>query len=262
MKFRCQASALALVFLVSPAQAELKTAEEIDACYQANFPETTAIQTISMNAKDRIGAITTTKSTLWWKKMEDGKSNVMMQFFKPAEMRNAGLLMLERDDGTDIFIYLPELARVKRVTSRMTSSSMFGTDFSYEEFERLQGIAESAPSERLPDDTIEGRPAYVLETRPGPEDDSAYERIKTWIDKETCVSLKSEFYERGDKPRKVMFVRTDKITREGNLWVPREIVMHDHRDETETVMVVEKIEIGVDISRSRFSQSQLERTGR
>lgn len=262
MKIRWQAGAFALAFFASAAHAELKTAEEIDACYQANFPETTSIQTVSMNSKDRIGAITTSKSTLWWKKMEDGKSKVMMKFFKPAEMRNAGLLMLEKENGTEMFIYLPMLEKVKRVTSRMTSSSMFGTDFSYEEFEQLQGIAEDSPSERLADDTIDGRPAYVLETKPGPESDTAYERIKTWIDKETCVSLKSEFYERGDKLRKVMSARTETITQEGDLWMAREIVMRDLRDDTETVMVIEKVEIGVDIPRSRFSQSQLLRTGR
>jgi len=39
-------------------------------------------------------------------------------------------------------------------------------------------------------------------------------------------------------------------------------VMRDLRDDTETVMVIEKVEIGVDIPRSRFSQSQLLRTGR
>jgi hypothetical protein len=104
--------------------AELQTVEEIDACYRDNSPQTSSVQTISMNSKDRIGAITSSKATLSWQKFEDGYSKLMMKFFKPADLRNAALLMIEKKGGNDMFIYLPELKRVKRVTSRMASSSL------------------------------------------------------------------------------------------------------------------------------------------
>jgi outer membrane lipoprotein-sorting protein len=248
--------------LAANAQAELKTAEEIDACFRENQPEDSAVQTISMNSKDRIGAVTTTKAKMYWKKFDDGYSRVMMKFFKPAEMRGAGLLMVEKKDRNDMLLYLPELGRVKRVTKHMTSASMFGTDFSYEEFERVQGIAEDAPSERLEDANVEDRAAYVLLSHPKPEEESAYERIKTWIDKETCVALRAEFYERGEKPRKVMTASPTKVTKEGAFWVPHEILMRDHRDETETVMLVEEVEVDAKIPRKMFSERELVSGGR
>lgn len=263
MKLRLLTIAFALALPVASATAaDLQTAEEIDECVRGNYPDTTSVQTISMNSKDRIGAITTSKATMYWKKFPDGFSRVMMKFFEPAELRSAGLLMEEKKDRNDMLIYLPELRRVKRVTSRMTSSSMFGTDFSYEEFERLQGIAEDAPTERLEDSAVAGRPAYVILARPRPEEESAYESIKSWVDKETCVALQAEFYERGDKLRKVMTADPAKLERVQDVWVPREILMKDHRDETETVMRIEEVEVGTEIPRKMFSQMELERGGR
>lgn len=49
------AAALPLL-LCSPGTAELGTAEEIDGCCRGNFPGASSVQTVSMNAKDRIGA--------------------------------------------------------------------------------------------------------------------------------------------------------------------------------------------------------------
>jgi len=246
--------------LASSATAELDSAEAIDACYKGNFPNESSVQTVSMNSKDRIGAITSSKAKLYWKKFDDGKSKIRMSFYKPAEMRGAGLLMLEKSSRNDMLIYLPELGRVKRVTKRMTSSSMFGTDFSYEEFERIQGIANDAPTTRLEDEVVQNRPSYVLEVRPE-DGESAYERIKSWVDKETCVSLRAEFYERGDKPRKIMTADSSLLTQKGTIWMTRETLMQDLRDETETVMRVEEVEVDVKIPRKIFSERDLTQSG-
>jgi outer membrane lipoprotein-sorting protein len=139
---------------------------------------------------------------------------------------------------------------------------MFGTDFSYEEFERLQGIATESPVRRLDDAEAMGRDCYVLEITPEEEEGSAYQRIEAFIDKETCIALRAEFYERGDQPRKVMTSDPLKVTREDGVWVPRESVMRDFRDETQTTMLVEEIEVGKEIARKIFSERELVSGGR
>lgn len=237
--------------------AELTTAEEIDGCYRSNFPDSTAVQTVSLAATDRLGAVNTSRATLHWKKFNDGQSKVMMRFARPAEMRGAGLLIVEKKNRNDLFMYLPELDRVKRVTRHMTSASMFGTDFSYEEFERIQGMSMEGSFERLDDDEIDGRATYVLVTRPAEGEESGYERIKSWIDKESCAALRTEFFEHGEKPRKVMTTAHDKVVQNAGIWVPMEIVMHDHRDQTQTTLLVEEIEIGGDVPLKMFSEKEL-----
>jgi hypothetical protein len=238
------------------------TADDIDACFRANFPKDSAVQQISLASKDRVGAITTSQATLWWKQLGDDKSGVLIRFESPDELRNAGVLMLETDERNDMFMYLPELRKVKRITKHMAEASMFGTDFSYEEFERLQGIAETSPSERAPDEAVGGRPAYVVIAKPAPEQESGYERIKAWIDQATCVALKAEFYERGDTPRKVMTADPATLAQAGDVWYAGEVIQRDVRDETETVLRIEKIEVGVDVPQKLFSVRSLESEGR
>ena len=104
---------------------------------------------------------------------------------------------------------------------------------------------------------MDGRPAYVLDVRPTSESDSAYERIVAFIDKETCVLLRSEFYERGDRARKVLTAATSTLSQEGDVWLAREYLMRDLRDETETTMIVEEVEVGKAIPRKIFSQREL-----
>jgi hypothetical protein len=242
--------------------ASAMTADDIDACFRANFPKDSAVQQISLASKDRVGAISTSKATLWWKQLGDDKSGVLIRFESPTELRDAGVLMLEKDERNDMFMYLPELRKVKRITKHMAEASMFGTDFSYEEFERLQGIAEKAPSERAPDETVAGRAAYVVIAKPAPEQESGYERIKAWIDQETCVALKAEFYERGDAPRKLMTADPATLAQAGSVWYAGEVLQRDLRDETETVLRIEKIEVGVEVPQKLFSVRSLESQGR
>ena len=261
MDFRLLTLVAALPLLVClPASAELDTADAIDECYRANFPKTTSTQTVSMNVKDRIGEVTTSRAKLYWKKFGNGRSKVMMKFYKPAAMRGAGLLMVEKQSRNDMMIYLPELGRVKRVTRHMSSAPMFGTDFSYEEFERIQGIANEAPTTRLDDSVVDDRPTYVLEVKPT-DGESAYERIRSFVDKETCVALRAEFFERGDKPRKVMTAEIGSMTRAGEIWLTREMLMRDLRDETETLMRIEEVDVETDIPRKMFSEKELVQSG-
>jgi hypothetical protein len=243
---------------------EIRTPEQIRDCTESNRPSETSIQTVSLQAKDRVGAINTSRAKLYWRKFDDGLSKVMMRFYAPPDLRGTGLLMLERDSArNDLFIYLPELGRVKRVTSRMTSSSMFGTDFSYEEFERIQGLTATTPVIRLDDDVVEGRPTWVIESRPTEESRSAYERIISFVDQGNCTILRTDFFERGQQARKTLTADPQSITHEEEgIWIVRRYLMQDLRDQTETALVIESVEIGADIGRKTFSQRELVSGGR
>ena len=104
---------------------------------------------------------------------------------------------------------------------------MFGTDFSYEDFERLLGMAADASRTRLPDAELEGRPVYVLEGRPAPDSGSAYERVVTFVERERCVALRTESWERAGGLRKLLEADPQQITREGSDWIARSQKLSD-----------------------------------
>jgi hypothetical protein len=255
--------ALALVALAAPATAA--TLDEVQDCMDGNQPQSTSLQTIVMNAHDRIGSVTQTRARIYWRKFDDGLSKVLVRLSDPPEMRGAAILMLEKKGSrNDMFMYLPELHRVKRVTGHMMSGSMFGTDFSYEEFESLQGLEnEDFAKELLSDTSLDGRPVYLMQAtaKQGLEEKPNYEKVMTYVDQETCVMLKVEFFERGNRLRKRLLGDAKLITQSAGKNVLQRIEVFDLRDETKTELVVEDIEFGADIKTSMFTTRMLERMG-
>lgn len=248
---------LALLLAFAPAAAWSRSLEDLDACMRANLPQKTSVQTVSFVTTDRIGAHTESRATIYWQRGDDGLSKAMVRLSAPAELRGAGVLVVEqRGRMPDQFMFLPALGRVRRVSTRMMSSAMFGTDFSYEDFTRLERMAADSKRRLLDDAVLDGAPVNVLEITPEPGT-SSYVRIVEHIDAERCVPLESDLFEAGDVRRKVATTPRDRVTREHGHWVPRELRMRDLREQTETKLVVEKIEIGVEIPAKIFTQQYL-----
>jgi hypothetical protein len=249
--------------VAAAAGAEPGTVEEIDACVRANRPADASVAALTFRARDRVGAATEKSATLSWKRFDDGLSRVVLRFHYPNDLRGSAVLLVEKGDAEpDMFMCLPALGKVRRVTTRMVSSSLFGTDFSYEDFQRLQGYSRSLASRRLGDTDFAGRPAWVVERRFAEDSGSAYERIVDTIDRETCVPLQTESFEVGGRLRKVLSSDPAKIERVDGLWVPRSLRMRDVLDETETELVVEKVEVDEPIPRKVFSRADLDRNCR
>jgi hypothetical protein len=239
--------------------APLETIDQIEACVEANQPEGSSVQTIVVRSTNRVGSVTEMRSKIFWQEDEDEHSRVLMRFDDPPDMRGSALLLLEQDGRNDMFMYLPELRRVRRITSHMMQGSLFGTDFTYEDFERLQGMSENATSERLPDAEAAGRPAYAIRYTPAPDSESEYTHMISYVDKETCVATRLELYEAGERLRKVLEADPGSLTQESTGWVARSMTMRDLRDETNTEMAIEELEVGVELSPRTFSQRSLAR---
>jgi hypothetical protein len=233
---------------------------QIRSCVEANLPQQSSVQTVVFRTRDRLRAITEARATIYWRRFEDGLSRVLIRFSAPPDLRDASVLLLERaSSGRDMFMYLPALERVKRITTHMVTGSMFGTDFSYEDFERFVDYAGKDDAARLPDAEIDGEPAFVLESRPQGDDASGYRRIVDFVDPRTCVRLKIELYEAGDRLRKVATSNRSAILREKDLWYAPTLLLRDLRDGTETELGIEKVELGVEIPKKLFSQAELTR---
>lgn len=242
----------------APVATPRKSADEIQDCVQANFPTSTAVQKMEFRSEDRAGGGRTILSRVHWGRVND-LSNVMVRVRKPADLKGSGVLLLEKPKRADMFVYLPDLQRVKRITTQMLSGSMFGSDFTYEDFSQLQGIAVEGRSERGEDAEIAGVPVYVVSHFPAEGSGSAYQRVTSFIETDTCLALKTEMYEEGDRLRKVMTADRDAVFVENGVRLPQEILMQDLRDESQTELLVTDIEVGGKIPKKTFTTGYLER---
>ncbi len=235
-----------------------KTVEEIEDCMRENLPKETSQQKVVFKAQDRTGAIEESRATIYWKKFPNGLSKVLLRVSAPPKLRGTGLLMIEKEKNTDRFLYLPELGKVRRITKNSSSGALLGTDFTYNQLEQIQGLHEERETERLDDAMVSERPVYVLQSRPSSDDESfEYERILTFVDHANCVVLRQEFYERGDRLRKVLSIDPNQISRESELYVPRRMLMQDLLEKSSTELILKEIEIGKRIPDRTFSRKEL-----
>jgi hypothetical protein len=254
---------LGLIAIASaPALAAPETADQISECVANNLPRKNSTQTVLLRSTNRVGDIAESRAKVFWQLDQDGLTKVLMRFEDPVDMRNAGVLLLEQPGRSpDTFLYLPSSRVVRRVSSRAASSSLFGTDFSYEDFSRLMGMSGDATMRRDEDAEVAGRPTFVVDLVPTPESGSAYERIVSFIDKDDCVPLRVDAYESGGQIRKQLRVDPAKISRHGNLSIPLEQTLTDLRDETHTDFVIESIDTEKVIHQKVFSTRELEAGG-
>jgi hypothetical protein len=262
---RAAAIGLGSVLLVATGAAaeRLATADAVRACMEANQPRFSSVATVSLRVRDPMGPVPEKRGLIFWRRFPDGLSRLVLHFSAPPEMRGAALLVLEREDrdASDLFMYLPELDRVRRISRHMATSAVFGTDLSYEQLERLHGMLRDAEIELEPDATVAGRAVYVLAGRSSPASEATTERSRILVDQATCVPLRIELSEEGE-PSRVIEIDPSSIERIGALHVARRLVARDLRRGTETELRLESVEVDVEIADRVFTTRELQRRRR
>ncbi|MCG6937007.1 MAG: outer membrane lipoprotein-sorting protein [Gammaproteobacteria bacterium] len=195
---------------------------------------------------------------IYWKYNDsEGTSNLLAIFDEPDDIFGTRLLFLEKKTANEIYLYMPALFKVRRITSDNISSSMYGMDFSYEDLQWMYKLLSTAVSEQRPDAIINGKAMHVFAVIPQQGKGSKYEKIFSYFDKKTCVIRKVEFYEQGDKLSKVLSTEPDQIKKADGILVPHKFLMRDLNKGSETELTVISISVDPPVSDSLFDPAQL-----
>jgi len=123
-------------------------------------------------------------------------ARTVIVFQRPANV--AGTRFLTMDNaagGSDQWIFLPSLGRVRRIAASESGGNFMGTDFSYDDISSMDRDIALDTHTLLREETLNSKQCYVIQSVPK---DSAYQYSKTitWIDKENYQIYKSEMYNR------------------------------------------------------------------
>ena len=131
-------SALALMAGLAPAYAE-NSAEAVLACMRANVPASVQLQKLELASTNNIGDTRTLQGRLFATR-EQGLLRAMLRLDAPRNLAGAAYLVRETEDylRDGMFVYLPAVQRVRRVTGTFADGALMGTDFSYYDFRQLQ----------------------------------------------------------------------------------------------------------------------------
>lgn len=173
------------------------------------------------------------------RKMAEGETRYLMNFSAPRGVRGVALLTWsfdKRDD--DQWLYMPGDGRTKRIAKGGRRTAFMGTDFTYEDL-----ITESRDKfkyDRLPDETINGVPHFVVEasaTDPELVKETGYKTRRLYLIKSNYFIARIDYTDR----RGELFKRqtmSDISNVQGQAWRANTARMENLRDKTATVITV------------------------
>lgn len=226
---------------------------ELKACMERSLPQKAMTQKLTFSVFEGDEAIDSTSADLLWRRGEDGLSKVIVRVTDPADRAGIAVLALEKPKGDPEFnVYMPETRKARRVAGRTIDASMFGTDFSYEDFSHFRGMTTDGSLKCLDNEQVEGVENFVVEVLPGSEG-TKYSRIVTWVEKERCALTRMSFFAKNGTPLKELEVPRDSLKQMGERWVPHKIALQDHKRGRRTELIVNEIAIDPELSDNTFS---------
>ena len=213
---------------------------DITACMRANVVDRGSLREIELRTVDREGNSQKLRMKLFWKPAKDGATaRTVLRIVEPADSAGAAYLGISKPEGDEVYLYMPALDRVQRVTGDQ-KRSLFGTDFSYADVEQVQALAQSGETKRLADERVFDRAAFVLDVATDMQA-SGYTRIKSYVDQATCTLLKAEFFVVSGEPKKVLEADLSTLVSIEPWWLMLGYSMENRRTGTSTELSLSNV---------------------
>jgi outer membrane lipoprotein-sorting protein len=160
--------------------------------------------------------------------------------------------------GDELWIYLPSVDRVQKISGHMLRQGMMGSDLSYEDLMASRELRKRYDAKVIGEDTVDGRPCWKLEMK-AKDDSVTYPKRITLIDKETHIPLKQELYALSGLLLKT-WAMSDVKDFPGGRKFPTKMTVEDHvKKESLTKLEFKEIEFGIEFPKEIFSLRWLER---
>ena len=226
--------------------------DAVTECMRNNIPKTVRIQTVAITAWDRGGGERTLKGKLYGSR-EKERARVMMRIEAPNDLAGASYLVREAESSDEMYLYLPAIQKVRRITGQQLDGQLWGTDLSYNDVKQLQNaFSGSDVVLEAGAQPYEQREVHALSFTPRPDEALRYRLVRTLVDQQTCVALKVEFHEPAGL-RKVLTVQPSDLKKSDEHWYAARAEIRDLKNGTRTRVVVTGVSAGDKLASRYFS---------
>jgi len=192
--------------------------------------------------------------TMLRKNYPAGEQKYFIYFHSPADVAGMTFMVYKypnRDD--DRWLFIPAINLVNRIAARDSRSSFVGSDFTYED---VSGRELSADTHTLlREDEINGRKVSVIESTP--KSPTEYVKKFAWIDQETFLPLKEEYYDIQGALYKVF--TADEVKEDQGLPTVMKRTMLSVKTGHKTEVVYERVQYNIGLGDDLFSERYLRR---
>lgn len=177
-------------------------------------------------------------------------------FLAPDELRNTAFLSVQQAGGRDDqYLWIPNQARLRRVSASQKSGSFMGTEFSYRDLE--QRSVEDGVHTLRGAEQVGKFDTWVVETvaRPGVEEE--YGTIVSWVRKSDHFPVRTKFFDKAGAHVKTLFVR--EIGKLGTRLYAKRVRMVDLARKRSTHLTVEELDSSAPLGDELFTTAYLGR---
>lgn len=240
-----------------PLRAADLTADEIvakanDASYYAGKDGSAHVK---MEIEDSKGSTRTREFTILRLNTKEKKQKFYVYFTDPADVRKMAYLVWKNPgQNDDRWLWLPAKSLVKRIAPGDKRTSFVGSDFVYED---VSGRDLKEDTHVLKETTDK---QYVIRNTPTSPDSVEFTHYDVWIDKDTFLPRKAEYFDRSGKLyRTVEGVKVETID---NYPTITEALVTDLKAGSKTRNTFSKIKYDIGLKENIFSERFLRRPPR
>lgn len=183
-----------------------------------------------------------------------GEEDAAIEYVAPPREKGTRMLKL----GDQLWIYMPTIDRVQKISGHMLRQGMMGSDVSYEDMMASREMRSRYRSTLSGERVHDGRPCWALELV-AVDDTVAYPKRVMLVDKETYIPLLQELYALSGMLLKT-WTMSEVKTFPGNRRFATRMTIVDHvKKGSQTELHLDDIEFGVKLQNEIFARRWLER---
>lgn len=183
-----------------------------------------------------------------------GEEDAAVEYVLPAREKGTRMLKL----GGELWIYLPQVDRVQKISGHMLRQGMMGSDLSYEDLMTSRETRRRYRAAVTGEEPMEGRPCWKLELT-ARDDTVAYPKRVLWVDRETMIPLRQDLFALSGMLLKTWTMADVKAYPDGRRY-PATMTIRDHlKKDSVTRLDFLELSFGAELERETFSLRWLER---
>jgi hypothetical protein len=215
------------------------------------------VATAKMILRDKQGGEAVRTFRMMALEQKDDGDKTLAFFDRPADLAGTAVLTYSHAlVPDDQWLYLPEVKRVKRISSQNKAALFMGSEFAYEDLSTWE--VKKYKYKYLRDETLEGNDCFVIENTPAYLD-SAYSKQIEWVDKQIYQPRRLDYYDRQGRLLKTMTF-SDYQQYLGKHWRASGQLMQNHQTGKATQIVWGPYKFKTTIHESEFTPEALTRS--
>lgn len=160
-------------------------------CMRANAPRRLTVGDLRIEAQG--GNVTTRHlAGRFYSHRDERGLRAMLHIIAPADLAGMRYLLVEDEPQDALYLYLPSLGKVRRVSGAGPEAQIAGTTLDYGDLRLVSQALRAASITLEADTTVVGRAARQLRLVPAVAD-SPYRRIIVATDERSCAILRADF---------------------------------------------------------------------